>query len=129
MWLIQTFGWGNLICFPVSHVYFFVGEGAKSILSNWIGEPWSDLPPGSATVSIHHISTLNYSLTSLRTFMPIHLIVYLTNFCLIDTNPYNYSSASSDLLVIGPGPSLISHFTTSLIGRLALLGLGFQVEL
>ena len=32
-WWIQTFGWGgiNLICFPVSHVYFFVGGGPKSI--------------------------------------------------------------------------------------------------
>jgi len=33
MWRIQTFGWGgaNLICFPVSHVYFFIGRGDQSL--------------------------------------------------------------------------------------------------
>jgi len=35
-WQIQTFGWGsNLICFSVSHVYFFIA-GDQSLLPNWI---------------------------------------------------------------------------------------------
>src|SRR6218665_2087179 len=43
----------NLICFPVSHVYFFGGGGTKSI-AKLDGGPWPDfLPPGSATVSCH----------------------------------------------------------------------------
>jgi len=37
----------NLICFPVSHVYFFVGGGPKSIAK--LGGGWPDFPPGSAT--------------------------------------------------------------------------------
>ena len=41
----------NLICFTVSHIYFFVGGGPKSI-AKLDGGPWPDLrlPTGSVTV-------------------------------------------------------------------------------
>ena len=45
MWWIQTFDLGvgdNLICFPVYHIYFFVGKG-QSLYPNW--RCWIFLPP------------------------------------------------------------------------------------
>ena len=36
-------GWENLICFPESHVYFFIG-GGHSLQPNWKGETWPDFP-------------------------------------------------------------------------------------
>jgi len=41
----------NLICFPVSHVYLFLGGGQSLHQTGWgIGGPWSDFPlSGSAT--------------------------------------------------------------------------------
>jgi len=38
----------NLICFPVSHIYFFVGGEPKSI-AKLDGETMAGFPPGSAT--------------------------------------------------------------------------------
>src|SRR6218665_3035747 len=58
MWWIQTFDLGvgdNLICFPVYHIYFFVGKG-QSLYPNW--RCWIFLPPQSATVS----STIRWNL-------------------------------------------------------------------
>jgi len=43
IWLEET----NLICFPVSRVYFFVGGGPKSIAKLGGGRP--DFPPEAAT--------------------------------------------------------------------------------
>jgi len=40
---------GNLICFPVSRVYFFVGGGPKS-LAKLDGGPWPDYPLGPPPV-------------------------------------------------------------------------------
>jgi len=53
IWWIKTFSHRglNLTCFPVSHVYFFVG-GCQSLQLNWMGvmAGFSPLPtPGSAT--------------------------------------------------------------------------------
>src|SRR6218665_3012035 len=50
---IQTFGYrrGNLICFPVSHVYSFVGGGPNSI-AKLSGDPWPEFPPESTTESL-----------------------------------------------------------------------------
>src|SRR6218665_1616193 len=47
---IQTFCLGNVICFPVSHVYFFVGGEAKVYSQTRFG-PWPDLSPGFSTVA------------------------------------------------------------------------------
>ena len=38
-----------MLCFPVSHVYFFVGGGPKSITKLDGGHAWPDLPSGSAS--------------------------------------------------------------------------------
>ena len=38
---------GNLICFPVSHVYSFVG-GRPNSIAKLNGDPWPEFPPGSS---------------------------------------------------------------------------------
>jgi len=49
-WRIETFGkGGNLICFPGSHIYLFVGVGTKVARLDG-GDHGRIHPPGSATV-------------------------------------------------------------------------------
>lgn len=50
-----TGGGDNLICFPVSFVYFFVGLRQKFICK-LDGKSWPDFPSGPATVRIGHNS-------------------------------------------------------------------------
>ena len=42
--------WSNLICFPASHIYFFVG-GGQSVYPNWMG-PWPDFSPMDLSLSV-----------------------------------------------------------------------------
>ena len=42
--------WGNLICFPVSHIYFKVYSQ-----TGWEG-PWPELPHGFATVGAYKLN-------------------------------------------------------------------------